>query len=54
MTETERLELLIGMLKDRIGDKNIQAIILQTYIQDYGPVPDAYGEQIKNLLGKVD
>ena len=50
MTETERLELLINMLKDRIGDKNIQAIILQTYIQDYGPVPDEFGDQIRELM----
>ena len=50
MTETERLEHLIRMIKSQIGNMNMQAIILQAYIQEYGPVPAEYADRIRNLM----
>lgn len=46
------IQALITLLQLPI-DKNAKANLLQNYIATYGPVPDGYGEQIKNLLGEV-
>lgn len=44
-------ELLIDILR-KTPNKDIQALILQTYIQEYGPLSDANGEIIKDILMK--
>lgn len=43
------INVLIELLS-RIKDKNMKAIILQSYIAKYGPVPNEYGDIIKDLL----
>lgn len=42
-------EILIDALR-KAPNENIQALLLQTYIQEYGPVSDANGEIIKQIL----
>ena len=43
------IDVLIEALK-ATEDKNAQAVLLETYIAQYGPVPDEYGDIIKELL----
>lgn len=43
------INVLIELLS-RTKDKNMKAIFLQSYIAKYGPVPDEYGDIIKDLL----
>ena len=53
MTETrnkEALNSLINMLEGFRGNKSAQAVYLQSYIQQFGPIPDEYGAKIKKLL----
>ena len=44
-------ELLIDILR-KTPNKDIQALILQAYIQENGPLSDANGEIIKDILMK--
>ena len=44
------IQALIQVLKYYKEDKTAQAICLQTYIQQYGPIPNEYGDTIKELL----
>ena len=44
------IEMLIDLL-EKVKDKNAKAIILQNYIAEFGPVPDEYGDVIRELLG---
>ena len=43
------IDMLIKILKTT-KDKNMKAMILQSYIAKYGPVPNEYGDIIKDLL----
>lgn len=31
-------------------DENMKAMLLQSYIAEFGPIPDEYGEIVKNAL----
>ena len=44
------IEMLINVLKT-VEDKNTKAVILQSYIAEFGAVPDEYGDLIRELLG---
>lgn len=44
-------EMLIDALR-KISNKDIQASLLQTYIQEYGPLSDANGEIVRQILMK--
>ena len=45
----KQIELLI-MLLNKTANKLTRAIILQTFVQSYGPVPDKYERDIKKAL----
>ena len=42
---------LIDALR-KAPNKDIQALLLQTYIQEYGPISDANGEIVRQILMK--
>lgn len=42
-------EMLIDALR-KVPNKDIQALLLQTYIQEYGPLSDANGKIVKQIL----
>lgn len=44
-------EMLIDVLS-KAPNKDIQALLLQTYIQEYGALSDANGEIVKQILMK--
>ena len=44
-------EMLIDALR-KAPNKDVQALLLQTYIQEYGPLSDANGEIIRDILMK--
>jgi len=44
-----KINALINLLRET-KDKNIKAMILQSFIAEYGPVPDEYGGIIKGIL----
>ena len=53
MTETrhkEALNSLINMLEGFRGNKSAQAVYLQSYIQQFGPIPDEYGSKVRKLM----
>ena len=45
----KQIELLL-MLLNKTADKATRAIILQTFVQSYGPVPDKYTRDIEKAL----
>ena len=45
----KQIELLL-MLLNKTADKATRVIILQTFVQSYGPVPDKYERDIKKAL----
>ena len=47
------IEMLIDLL-EQAKDKNAKAIILQSYISAFGPVPNEYGDVIRELLRGED
>lgn len=47
----EDKKLLIFMeLFEACKDKNQRATLLQAYVQRFGPIPDEYGDKIRELL----
>ena len=42
-------EMLIDVLR-KAPNRDIQALLLQTYIQEYGALSDANGEIVKQIL----
>lgn len=46
----EQIDVLLTVLGQLKGDKNTQAIVLQSYISNFGPIPDEYGDKVKALL----
>jgi hypothetical protein len=50
LTYEECIEFLIMMLKSYSGNKNAQATYLQTFIQQFGPIPNQYADEIKKIL----
>lgn len=49
MKETE--EYLIQILEN-LTDINAKAVVLESYIQEYGPVGDEAGSKIKEILSR--
>ena len=49
--ENKNLLVLMALLKT-YTDKNIRAQIIQDYVQHYGPIPDEYGDKIRELLDR--
>lgn len=47
------IEALIVLLK-QTSDKNAKAILLQSYIQQFGPIPDEYADEVRELLKDGD
>lgn len=47
------IEMLIDLL-EQAKDKNAKAIILQSYISAFGPLPNEYGDVIRELLRGED
>lgn len=45
------IELFIDILRG-IRNKNIKAMVLQSYIAENGPVPDEYADEIRKALEK--
>lgn len=45
---------LLGMLEATKGNLNTQAIILETYIQCFGPLSNETGEKARKILGEND
>ena len=43
------IEALIKLLK-QTSDKNTKAILLQSYVQQLGAIPDEYGDVVRGLL----
>ena len=43
------IEILIELLK-QTSDKNTKAILLQSYVQQLGAIPDEYGDVVRGLL----
>jgi hypothetical protein len=50
MTSFEKILLL---LLQEAPNANVQAIILQSYIADMGPLSEEAGTKVRELLGKV-
>lgn len=46
------VDILLIFLEQLRADKNAQAICLQQYISSYGPIPDEYGDKVRELLGE--
>ncbi len=46
----EKVQYLINMLEGYRGNKNAQAIYLQAFIQQFGPVPNEYSNKIRKLM----
>ena len=51
MEKHEEISLLIKMMKST-SDITVRIMLLQSYIQSYGPVPDEYGTVIRALIEK--
>lgn len=47
------IEILVDLLK-QTSDKNAKAILLQSYIQQLGPIPDEYSDVVRELLKESD
>ena len=45
----QMIEILIELLK-QTSDKNTKAVLLQSYIQQFGAIPDKYGDEVRGLL----
>lgn len=50
LTYDECVQFLIKMLEGYRGNKSAQAAYLQAFIQQFGPVPDEYGERVRKLM----
>jgi hypothetical protein len=49
MTDSEKLLLL---LLDRAPNSNVQALLLQNFISELGPLSEAAGAKVKEILKK--
>ena len=49
-TRNECVELLINILEISKGNKDLQASYLQSFVQMYGPIPDKYGDKVRELM----
>ena len=47
------IEILVELLK-QTSDKNAKAILLQSYIQQLGAIPDEYADAVRELLKDGD
>lgn len=52
MTEstTEMVMALINVLEGFRGNKSAQAVYLQAFVQQYGPVPEEYSAKVRKLM----
>ena len=41
--------ILLDVLK-RVPTHNLQALVLESYVQQYGPLPDDVGETVRQIL----
>lgn len=48
--EMTPIEILLVFLRRFKSDKDVQARFLQQYISNYGPIPDEYGDKVRDLL----
>lgn len=48
----DAIEVLLLVLEQHKGDKNTQAIYLQSFISTFGPIPDEYGDKVRELLSE--
>ena len=46
-------QVLIDALR-QAPNRDIQALLLETYIQEYGPISDTNGEIIKHILSDIN
>ena len=51
LTYDECVELLLSILDICKGNKDLQAKYLQSFVQQYGPIPDKYGDEVRELIG---
>jgi len=49
-TYNDYIMMLIKMLEGCKGDKESQAVYLQAFIQQFGPVPNEYSNKIRRLM----
>lgn len=49
LSKIANINALIELLRET-KDKNKKAMILQTYIAEYGPVPNEYGDIIRDII----
>lgn len=57
LNEIGRVKTMINILIDLLKatkDKDTKAMILQSYITEYGPVPNEYGDIIKDILADCE
>ena len=52
MEKALEIRWLKEKLREYKGNKTIQALLLQTYIKEYGPIPDEYGDTIRQILSE--
>lgn len=43
-------EHLLTMLRYAKGNKNAQAVLVESYVQQFGPLPNELGDKVKELL----
>lgn len=46
----DTIDVLLIVLEQLKSDKNAQVVCLQSYISNYGPIPDEYGDKVKALI----
>ena len=49
--KSKEMDMLIGLLTTT-QDRTTKAIILQTYIQQFGAIPNEYSKEIRALMEK--
>ena len=49
-TRDRCVELLISTLEISKGNKDLQAKYLQSFVQQYGPIPNKYDDKVRELL----
>ena len=45
----QEIECMIGILK-AMNDKNARAVVVEEWIQKNGPLPNKYGEEVRQIL----
>lgn len=50
LTYEQGIQLLLAALEGYRGNKSAQAIYLQEFIQQFGPVAEEYGSKVRKLM----